>query len=186
MNLLKEYSDKHPTLRQIIIADNASKDQTIASVMKWIYEHKDGRFNLITQPNKIDEKKMLITSLEQVTTQTTIILEPELHTRLHQIRRQILLLKKADLCLPNRFHRLSITNYKPEIGQKAIENILNLFGMKQKYPDINNPQKSFRTKKILEALKKNKSTKQLTIVWLEIIKENPSLKISQCQTHWKN
>lgn len=176
INTLREYADKHPTLRQIIIADDASKDGTTELVMKWISNNKDDRYGLITHQEKIGEKKLLITSLEQVKTGITVLLDVKLHTKLHQIRLQKKLLHKAHLIIPNRFHRLSRTNYKPDMIKK-----INRLIKKDEYEDTENPQKSFRTKNILEALKKDKNKK---LDWKKIIKENTKIKVTICQTHY--
>lgn len=176
INTLREYADKHPTLRQIIIADDASKDGTTELVMKWISKNRDDRYGLITHQERIGEKKLLITSLEQVKTKITVMLEVQLWTKLHQIRLQKKLLHKADLIIPNRFHRLSKTNYEPNMIKK-INRLIN----KSRYKDIENKQKSFRTKNILEAIKKSTGSK---LDWNKIIKENPKIKVTTCQTHW--
>ena len=90
LNQLKEYIDKHPSTSAIIINDNASNDETLPQVVHWIHQNKDSRFLLITQPRSIPEKKCLLIALEQVQTPITIIIEPQLYTRLHQIKKQII------------------------------------------------------------------------------------------------
>jgi hypothetical protein len=178
MDVLQVYANKHPSLRQIIVADDASRDNTLPSIIDWIHKHCDNRFSLLTQPVSIGEKKILMSALEQVNTAITVLLDAELYTRLHQIRYQIALLKKVDLVLPSRLHRLSKTNYTPNL----LQGIHVLLKDQKKYEDLSNPQKSFRTNIILQALKKNKSSK---ILWSEIIEENPSIKYTICPTHWK-
>jgi len=175
LDLLKTYLDKHPSTTQIIISDNASNDETLPQIIHWINQNRDNKFLLITQPRRIDDKKSLLVALEQVQTPITIILEPELYTRLHQIKKQVELLRKCELVLPSRLHKDSRTNYKSDLKKKLFK-IFN----KTKYEDLDNPNKAFRIKVILPLIKKTKTEG----FWEEIIRENPTLRITSCSTHW--
>lgn len=176
LNQLKEYIDKHPSTSAIIINDNASNDETLPQIVHWINQNKDSRFLLITQPHNIPEKKCLIIALEQVQTPITIILDVSLSTRMHQIKKQIELLRKCNLVLPNRLHKDSRTNYQPDI-KKKISRIFN----KTRYEDIENPNKAFHTKIILPLIRKTKTENY----WQEITENNkPRIRITECSTHW--
>jgi hypothetical protein len=175
LNQLKKYIDKHSGTAQIIISDNASNDETLPQIVHWINQNKDNKFLLITQPRKIDDKKSLIIALETVQTPITVILDTPLFTRLHQIKHQVKLLRKCELVLPDRFHKDTKTNYKPDLTKK-ITRIFN----KNKYEDLENPNKTFHTKKILPLIKKT----QTENYWEEIIKENPKLRVTQTRTHY--
>lgn len=172
---IKEYADKHPSLSQIIISDNASKDETLPQIIHFIHQNKDSKFLLITQQKSIPEKKCLIIALEQVQTPITIILEQEGRTRLHQLKKQVELLRKCNLVLPSRLHKDSRTNYQPDL-KKKISRIFN----KERYDDLENPNKAFHTKIIMNLIRKTKSDDY----WEEIINNNPRIKKTQCPTHW--
>lgn len=172
---LKVYAEKHPSLTQIIISDNASNDLTLPKVMHWLNQNKQERFLLITQPNPISDKKSLIVALEQVQTPVTILLEAEGFTRLHQLKKQIELLRKCNLVLPNRMHKDSRTNYQPDL-KKKLTRIFN----KKRYDDLENPNKTFHTKILLPLIKRTKTENY----WEEIIENNPRIRITQCSTHW--
>jgi hypothetical protein len=173
---IKEYTDNHPSVRQIIITDNASNDDTLPAILHFIHSNKDSRFLLITQPRTSLTKKTLLVAIEQSQTQATIILEVQGYTRLHQIKHQCDLLTKADLVLPSRLHKNSLTNYQPT----TLDKIKSLFDNK-KYKDINNINKAFRTKIIYEALKKSKEENDY---WQEIIETNPKMKVTETRTHY--
>lgn len=175
LNMLKTYSDKHPSTSQIIISDNASNDETLPQIIHFIHQNKDSKFLLITQPKRIEDKKSLLVALETVQTPITIILEVQLYTRLHQIKKQVELLRKCELVLPSRLHRDSRTNYKPDF-KKKLYRIFN----KTKYEDLENTNKAFHTKIILSLIKKTKTENY----WEEIIKDNPELRITQTSVHW--
>lgn len=171
---IKEYMNKHPSVRQVIITDNASRDETIPGMMHWLYTNKDDRFIFITQPRKISDKKLLLIALESVQTPISIIIEPEGYTRKNQMKKQAELLRKCDLVMPSRFHKDSKTNYK---GKK--KTITSFTG--EKYDDIENINKAFRTKKLLPLIKKTKSEKHY---WEEIIMKKHKIRISRCSAHW--
>jgi glycosyltransferase involved in cell wall biosynthesis len=175
LNILKTYSDKHPSTSQIILSDNASNDETLPQIIHWINQNKDSKFLLITQPRRIDDKKSLLVALETVQTPITIILEPELYTRLHQIKKQVELLRKCELVLPSRLHKDSKTNYKPDF-KKKLYRIFN----KTRYDDLENQNKTFHTKLILQLMRNTKTENY----WEEIIKEHPELRITQTSAHW--
>jgi glycosyltransferase involved in cell wall biosynthesis len=174
LNQLKEYIDKHPSTSAIIISDNASNDETLPQIVHWIHQNKDSRFLLITQPKSIPEKKCLLVALEQVQTPISIIIEPQLYTRLHQIKKQIELLRKCNFVLPSRLHKDSRTNYQPDF-KKKISIIFN----KKRYDDLENQNKAFHTKIIMNLLKKTKTENY----WEEII-NNQKIRITQTSTHW--
>lgn len=171
---LKKYIDKHPSTTQIIISDNASNDETLPKIIHFIHQTKDNRFLLITQEHQKEERKTLLIALEQVQTPITITLEPQLYTRLHQIKHQVELLRKCDLVLPNRKDKNSKSNYK----EGAVDKFMNVFGGK-KYPDLSNPNKSFHTNKIYNTLKRVKESDY----WGFIV-NSTNLKISQTTTHY--
>ena len=173
LSSIKEYMDKHPSVRQVIITDNASRDETIPGMMHWLYNNKDDRFIFITQPKKISEKKLLLIALESVQTPISIITEQEGYTRKNQMKKQSELLRKCDLVLPSRFHKDSKTNYK---GKKKTLTAFN----GEKYDDIENTNKAFRTKKLLPLIKKTKTEKY----WEEIIRKKHKIRITKCCTHW--
>lgn len=172
---IKDYANKHPSLSQIIISDNASNDLTIPKTMHWLNQNKDSKFLFITQPEPTKNKKCLLIALEQVQTPITIILEVEGFTRLHQIKKQVELLRKANLILPNRMHKDSRTNYQPDF-KKKITQIFN----KERYNDLDNPNKAFHTKTMINLIKKTKTENY----WQEIIDNNTKIRITSCPTHW--
>lgn len=179
---LCEYMTKYRNIKQIIITDNASTDETLPKLINELNQLKDEKILLITQPTKTEEKKTLTIALEQTQTPITIIIEPELNTRLHQLQRQIKKLRKADLILPNRQHKESKTKWtnkkeetKNNKHNRLIKKILGI-----KYEDTTNTNKAFKTKKILEALQRTTSTNHY---WQEIIKHE-NIKITETRTHW--
>jgi glycosyltransferase involved in cell wall biosynthesis len=175
LNCMKIYLDKHPSTEKIIISDNASNDETLPQIIHWINQNKDSKFLLITQSRQISDKKSLLVALENVASPITIIIEPELYTRLHQIKKQIELLRKCNLVLPNRMHKDSRTNYQPDL-KKKLTRIFN----KKKYDDLENPNKTFHTKVILPLIRKTKTED----FWEEIIENNPRIRVTQTSTHW--
>ena len=91
---LELYTKKHRNIKEIIIHDNNSFDGTTnkiieSNTIRLIKNHCDN----------INYKEMLIEAIIQAKTNNIILLEPELHTRLHQIQRQIKKLRKSDLIL---------------------------------------------------------------------------------------
>ena len=175
INTLNDYMKKHPSTTQLIISDDASNDLTLPRIIHQINQLANPKILLITQPQPISPKKCLIVALEQVQTNITVLLDAPLFQRLHQIKKQVELLRKCELVLPSRFHKDSRTDYKPDLKKKLFK-IFN----KMKYEDLENKNKAFHTKLILQLMKKTKTENY----WEEIIKENPELRITQCSTHY--
>jgi hypothetical protein len=167
---------KHPSTTQIIISDNASNDLTLPRIIHQINQLANPKILLITQPQPISPKKCFIVALEQVQTNITVLLGIPLFQRLHQIKKQVELLRKCNLVLPSRLYKDSRTNYQPDI-KKKISRIFN----KNRYEDIENPNKAFHTKIILPLIRKTKTENY----WQEITENNkPRIRITECSTHW--
>lgn len=181
---ISEHMDKNRNIKQIIITDNASSDETLPRLIHELNRIKDERILLITQPTQTTRKKTLIVALEQAGTPLTIIIEPELNTRLHQIRHQIKKLRKCDIVLPNRYHKNSKTKWqgnneiKNRNHNRLIKKILRI-----PYDDTTHINKAFKTKKMLDLLDKTTSEKYY---WQEglILATKKDMKISQTRTHW--
>jgi len=175
INTLNEYMSKHPSTTQLIISDNASNDLTLPKIIHQINQLANPKILLITQPQPIPPKKCLLVALEQVQTNITVLLDPPLFVRLHQIKKQVELLRKCDFVIPSRLHKDSRTNYQPDL-KKKLTRIFN----KKRYEDLENPNKTFHTKVILPLIRKAKTENY----WEEIIENNPRIRITQTSTHW--
>jgi len=183
---ISEHMKKHINIKQIIITDNCSTDETLPKTIHQIHHLKNKNILLITQPKPTTEKKTIIIALEQARTPITIILEPNPNTRLHQIQHQIKKLRKADIILPSRHHKESKTkflNTKEKIINKTTNQIIRLI-TKLPYTDLTNTNKAFKTQKTLQILKKTKTTH---LYWAELIMiaKKKKIKITETRTHWK-
>lgn len=175
---LREYKKKNQNIKEIIITDNNSNDQTKNIIKE---ESTDGIRSIINDYKRKD-KQIIIQTLTETTTKNAIILEPTLNTRLHQIRNQIKKLRKTDLVLMNRQHKKSRTKYEDKIKElkTKTKNLIIRIITGITYEDPTNNNKALQTKKILFLIKKTKSKKHF---WLEIMK-NPKTKITETSTHY--
>lgn len=133
---LNKYQKKYRNIKTIIISDQNSKDETIKEILEAIKELKNPSINLITNPKY--PLKAYETGMQQIITKNTITLPPFPETNFRMIQKEIKMLRKSSLIMPNRFH----------------QNTLNKLG-KNKEIDHSNPNKAYKTKIIKELLKKN-------------------------------
>jgi hypothetical protein len=175
---LYRFSKHHRCIQQIIITDNASTDKTLDIILKNIHLLRDPNILLITQPQPKTLKKIIILAIEKTNTPNCVIIEPQLYTKLYQIKHQIKLLRRAELILPSRMHPhsnvvLDKTTKKELYDIPQPKTLL-------KTPDITNMNKAFKKDKILKRLKKTKTNDKY---WDEIIKEG-KIKITETPTHY--
>lgn len=133
---LNKYQKKHRNIKNIIITDQNSQDKTIPLILQTINELQNPTINIIT-----NQKKNAITqALKIINTNNTITLPPYPETSLNQIQKQIKLLRKCQLVIPNRHstntpnHYLPIKkrdNNNPNIALKTkiFKNTTNIFDL---------------------------------------------------------
>jgi len=179
--LLYNYVQNHHNIKEIIISDNNGNDlikeqiknSLIVPEMKYVGTYKS-------------DKESLIKAIEESRTNNIIILEQELYTRFHQIRKQIKKLRKTDLLLPNRLHKNSLCKYENKKEELRIrtQNLVIRNITKLPYPDLTNINKALKKDKILPLLKESMNKEYY---WQETIKKarELGLRISTCETHYK-
>jgi glycosyltransferase involved in cell wall biosynthesis len=175
---LLRYQRKHTFVDKIIFADNHSTDETIEGLMMNLAKAKNKTIVLILQPKTKSPRRILEIAVETCNTDNVIILEPSLNTCLGQIMKQNKKLNKADLILPNRLHKHSRTDYKPDLMQKVSHQLdKNFTG----YSDLDNLNKAFRKDKFLPLIRTSPD-------WIELIKKAKAkrLRITETSTIWNS
>jgi glycosyltransferase involved in cell wall biosynthesis len=143
------YQRKHKNIKRIIIYDDQSTDQTIPIAIETIHRLKNQNIIFLTNDKPRCDRIKMQTLLKQINTPNVIFIETELYTYLRNVTKQINLLKKSQIILPNRYHETSEVTWKdfPEPQHKQ--------GLMQ---DSNNHNRAIKTrilKIMLECEKKN-------------------------------
>jgi hypothetical protein len=184
---LKKHMREHCNIKQIIIIDEASNDRTLPLIMKTINELADPRISMISQDNTGRPAIGLLIGLEQANTQNIITIDPELKTRLGRLKKQIKLLHKCDLVTPDRFHKESTNNMNKKQKTETIQENKKLQEQYQiRCNDINNENKAFKRKKLLNIIRKAKKTTKKSELWAITLAQanKKGLKTTNTPTHY--
>lgn len=132
----------------------------------------------------IGDKKNFINELRRVNTDYVVVIDKYFYTRFRQFQKQINMLNRYDIILPNRFHNRSITQFKnnnERLYFKWKNFFIRLFtGLM--YGDLSNSNWSFRKSKILPIIESCKTD----YYFVETIKraEKIGIKIKDFPTHY--
>jgi len=183
IKLLKEYCKKYHNITQIMFIDNQSTDGTPQRIKKEIAENS--KLRIICHEKEKNQRTLFLECEKDIHTPNTIIFEPELYTRLHQIQRQIKKLRKTDLLLPSRFHKKSKTIYTQKMSELRDKgrNFATQLMTGLEYTDPTNPNKAFKTRRIMPLIKKTKSKRNF---WIELIIlcKKKKMRITETKTHY--
>jgi glycosyltransferase involved in cell wall biosynthesis len=133
---VNNYQRKHKNIKRIIIYDDQSQDDTIPIAIETINKLKNQNIILLTNDKPHCDRIKLQTLIKQINTPNTIFIEPQLYTYLRNVTKQIDLLKKSHIILPNRYHEASEVVWKEKAEpQSKIDWI----------EDNNNPNRGIKT-----------------------------------------
>ena len=182
LSVLEVYMNKYRNVKEVLICDDNSIDRTVNIASSFVKNNVNIR---IIVNGEMLYNKLVAKAFDYVRTPLTIIIEPELYTRLHQIQRQIKKLYKADMVLTNRFDvksRVFFANKQTELKMKSYNYFLQtMTGFD--YQDMANINKGFKTFKVKDLMKKCRSNKYF---WQELIAraKKIDLRITQQPTHY--
>lgn len=130
------YQRNHKNIKRIIVYDDQSKDDTIPIAIETINKLKNQNIILLTNDKPHCDRIKFATLIKQINTPNAIFIEPELYTYLRNVTKQINLLKKCHIVMPNRYHEASEIVWKdlPE-PQSKLDWI----------QDSNNPNRGIKT-----------------------------------------